>query len=59
MTDISPMLADPSFRDMPTIPRGASSAYSFNDPSGMRPVCSGLGRTVRFNMDRVLDMKNR
>ncbi|MCH1981921.1 excinuclease ABC subunit UvrA [Ruminococcus sp. OA3] len=56
MTDISPMLRI-LFSRCADHSAGASSAYSFNDPSGMCPVCSGLGRTVRFNMDRVLDMK--
>lgn len=56
MTDISPMLRI-LFSRYADHSAGASSAYSFNDPSGMCPVCSGLGRTVRFNMDRVLDMK--
>ncbi|MGI6212897.1 MAG: ATP-binding cassette domain-containing protein [Anaerovoracaceae bacterium] len=34
---------------------GTSSAYSFNDPSGMCPVCSGLGKTIQFDMEKVLD----
>jgi len=34
---------------------GASGAYSFNDPSGMCPECGGLGRVVRFDLDKVLD----
>ena len=32
-----------------------AGAFSFNDPAGMCPVCSGLGKTVRFDMDKVLD----
>lgn len=34
---------------------GSSSAYSFNDPQGMCPACSGLGRTVQFDFDKLLD----
>ncbi|MEW2527928.1 excinuclease ABC subunit UvrA [Streptomyces sp. NPDC047071] len=34
---------------------GPATAYSFNDPSGMCPECSGLGRTVRPDYDRILD----
>ena len=42
---------------MPTIPR----EHPARIPSMIRLACApcvqGLGRTVRFNMDRVLDMK--
>ena len=34
---------------------GMSTAYSFNDPSGMCPECEGLGRTVRLDLDKFLD----
>ncbi|MFI6326322.1 ATP-binding cassette domain-containing protein [Nonomuraea sp. NPDC050556] len=34
---------------------GESSAYSFNDPSGMCPECDGLGRTVRADPSRMVD----
>lgn len=34
---------------------GSSSAYSFNDPQGCCPACSGLGYRVEFDLDRVLD----
>ncbi len=56
MTDISPILRM-LFSRYSDRPAGSSSAYSFNDPSGMCPVCSGLGRTVRFDIDKVLDME--
>ena len=32
-----------------------AGAFSFNDPAGMCPECSGLGKTIRFDMDKVLD----
>ncbi|WP_081238458.1 ATP-binding cassette domain-containing protein [Streptomyces viridosporus] len=35
---------------------GPATAYSFNDPSGMCPGCDGLGRTVRPDWDRILDV---
>ena len=34
---------------------GPSPAYSFNDPQGMCPTCSGLGKLVRFDLDKILD----
>jgi excinuclease UvrABC ATPase subunit len=34
---------------------GASNAFSFNDPAGMCPECSGLGRKVGFAMDDLID----
>ena len=34
----------------------SSNAFSFNDPAGMCPLCSGLGRIIRFDMDKVLDV---
>lgn len=34
---------------------GNSPAYSFNDPAGMCPVCSGLGYTVDFDPDKLFD----
>lgn len=33
----------------------SSSCYSFNDPAGMCPDCSGLGYTVEFDLGRILD----
>ena len=54
MTDAAPLLrllfsrcAEPRL--------AASSAYSFNDPQGMCPTCSGLGKLVRFDLQKVLD----
>ena len=56
MTDIAPMLrllfsrcAEPFVGD--------SSMYSPNDPRGMCPECSGLGKTVEFNFDQMFDME--
>ena len=54
MTDAAPLLrllfsrcAEPSVGD--------SSCYSPNDPRGMCPACSGLGRSVSFDWDKILD----
>lgn len=33
----------------------SSSAYSFNDPRGMCPVCGGIGRKVQFDMEKLLN----
>ncbi|MBG0562498.1 ATP-binding cassette domain-containing protein [Actinoplanes aureus] len=35
---------------------GESSRFSFNDPAGMCPACSGLGERVVTDVDRVLDL---
>jgi excinuclease UvrABC ATPase subunit len=35
---------------------GQPSRYSFNDPKGMCPECEGLGRTLRPDVDLMLDM---
>ena len=35
---------------------GESTAFSFNDPSGMCPVCTGLGETVTSDVDAILDL---
>ncbi|WP_067545222.1 ATP-binding cassette domain-containing protein [Nocardia crassostreae] len=35
---------------------GESNHFSFNDPAGMCPTCSGLGETVVTDADRVLDL---
>ena len=54
MTDCAPLLRLLFSRcASPRLP--ASSAYSFNDPQGMCPACSGLGKTVAFDPDRILD----
>jgi excinuclease UvrABC ATPase subunit len=34
---------------------GESSAYSFNDPSGMCPRCEGIGTTREPQLDRLID----
>lgn len=55
MTEIAPMLrllfsrcAKPAL--------GTSNLYSFNDPQGMCPACSGIGRVVRFDLKKILDL---
>jgi excinuclease UvrABC ATPase subunit len=35
---------------------GPPSAYSFNDPAGMCPECEGLGRSLRADPARMLDL---
>ncbi|GAB3221040.1 excinuclease ABC subunit UvrA [Glycomyces halotolerans] len=35
---------------------GESNRFSFNDPEGMCPTCSGLGDIVTTAVDRVLDL---
>ena len=34
---------------------GYSNAFSFNDPEGMCPECSGLGKKVELNLEEFLD----
>ncbi len=34
---------------------GHSHVFSFNDPAGMCPECSGVGQVVRFDVDKLLD----
>jgi excinuclease ABC A subunit len=34
---------------------GHSNVFSFNDPQGMCPECSGLGRKISVDMERFLD----
>ena len=34
---------------------GYSNAFSFNDPAGMCPECSGLGRKIGFVVDDLID----
>lgn len=54
MTEVNPVLrvlfsrcGEPS--------AGPSHMYAFNDPQGMCPACDGLGRTVRLDLDKLLD----
>lgn len=54
MTDINPMLRL-LFSRCATPNAGTSNAYSFNDPQGMCPNCSGLGKVVRFDFNRILN----
>ncbi|MBF6329056.1 ATP-binding cassette domain-containing protein [Nocardia transvalensis] len=35
---------------------GESNHFSFNDPAGMCPTCSGLGETLTTDVDRILDL---
>lgn len=35
---------------------GPATAYSFNDPAGMCAECDGVGRTVRLDIDRAIDL---
>lgn len=34
---------------------GTSSYFSFNDPNGMCPVCSGIGKVTTVNLDLLID----
>lgn len=34
---------------------GTASYFSFNDPNGMCPECSGIGKILDLDMDQVLD----
>lgn len=54
MTDIAPLLRL-LFSRCATPGAGASAAYSFNDPQGMCPACGGLGKTVQFDFNKILD----
>ncbi|MFF7243446.1 excinuclease ABC subunit UvrA [Embleya sp. NPDC008237] len=54
MTDIHPLLRV-LFSRHGTPSAGPSNHYSFNDPNGMCPTCEGLGRTVRLNLDALID----
>ncbi|NYI71918.1 excinuclease UvrABC ATPase subunit [Naumannella cuiyingiana] len=38
---------------------GESSAFSFNDPDGMCPTCSGIGEVVRPKVEKFLDRDRR
>ena len=54
MTDVAPMLRL-LFSRCASPHLGGSPCYSFNDPQGMCPTCSGLGHVVQFDLDKVLD----
>ncbi|WP_427051221.1 ATP-binding cassette domain-containing protein [Paenibacillus sp. TC-CSREp1] len=34
---------------------GNSNVFSFNDPAGMCPNCSGVGQVVQFDVEKLLD----
>ncbi|WP_033541246.1 ATP-binding cassette domain-containing protein [Planococcus sp. CAU13] len=34
---------------------GVATAYSFNSPRGMCPVCKGIGETVKLDLTKLLD----
>lgn len=55
MTDIAPLLRLLFSRCAVPKYGTASTAYSFNNPEGMCPECSGLGKTVKFDFHKVLD----
>lgn len=34
---------------------GYANAYSFNDPSGMCPVCQGIGKTITLDVEKAVN----
>ena len=52
-TDVHPVLRV-LFSRHGTPSAGPSNLYSFNDPQGMCPECSGLGRAVALDLDALL-----
>lgn len=54
MTEVNPILRV-LFSRYGTPSAGPSHLYSFNDPNGMCPTCEGLGRTLRLDMEKLLD----
>ena len=55
ITDIAPVMRLLFSRvGQPTV--GASNAFSFNDPLGMCPECSGLGKKMGVKADSFIDM---
>lgn len=55
ITDVQPMIRL-LFSRAGQPSAGTSNRYSFNDPSGMCPHCSGLGRAVALDFSRFIDM---
>lgn len=54
MTDIAPLIRL-LFSRCSTPSAGTSNYYSFNDPLGMCPECSGLGEKNVLDLDKLLD----
>lgn len=55
ITDISPILRL-LFSRIGQPPAGQANRFSFNDPQGMCPECSGLGRRLGVDMDKAVDL---
>ncbi|HYG83660.1 MAG TPA: excinuclease ABC subunit UvrA [Verrucomicrobiae bacterium] len=55
ITDINPVLRL-LFSRVATPEVGASNYFSFNDPHGMCPECSGLGKKMTIKTDGFIDM---
>ncbi len=53
-TDLAPLLRL-VFSRIGEPSAGYSPAYSFNDPSGMCPVCEGIGTVVDIDVDELID----
>lgn len=56
MTDIHPLLRV-LFSRVAKPSAGTQGYYSFNIPLGMCPECQGLGKTVRADHERLLDLE--
>jgi len=55
ITDISPILRLLFSRvGKPYV--GGANMFSFNDPQGMCPECHGIGRSLRIDMSKAVDM---
>lgn len=55
VTDISPVIRLLFSRfGQPTV--GTANLFSFNDPNGMCPECSGMGRKMSLDLELALDM---
>ncbi len=55
ITDISPLLRL-LFSRLGRPHVGAANLFSFNDPQGMCPECNGIGRSLRVDMGKALDL---